>query len=218
MDLLIEIRHQLEIKLKTLNITDTEFIQLYTEDMEKAQRKVRQTLMQKVINQSLRQGTAGGTMQEIYNLTASAAPQKNDKGYFITINYDDKKIDPAMIPKYMEQTLKKKWIVDCEYVIEQRNETVDNYAGFHVHMLLTGHQPKKKVEVIREIYSTNKKLVGSIQSIDCKPVNTVDGIHNYMAGQKKDAWKKTKSENDLCMRKHYGFQQIYSVKFDKGNK
>lgn len=210
MDLLIEIRNQLDSKLKSLGSSDAGFMQKWDEDMDIAMRKTRQSLMKKLIQASLKAGKEGGTMQEIYNKVGGLVPSSSpSKGVFITVNFDDKKIVPEKIPEYMDKVIKKKWIVEYEYTIEQRNETEGNYAGFHVHCLLTGHAQKRKSEIVREFYSSLSKYLGSKQSIDVRPVSNPQGVIKYMQGDKKDEWKHTKVVNDKKMREHFKFKELY---------
>lgn len=210
MDLLIKIRDNLKLKMERLGGDHYNLVQEFENDMDKVRRNVRETLMKKCVMATLKAGKGTGDLQELYD-SIKGTPSKESKGLFVTINFDDKKIVPKDIPSYMTQLLKKKWIQNYEYTIEQRNETEGDYKGFHVHLLLTDHVHKRKSEVIREFYSSMKKYLGSKQSIDCRPVNNPQGVVKYMEGEKKDEWKLPKVENDKRMRKHYEFADVYKL-------
>lgn len=148
-------------------------------------------------------------IKQMYKLVqGSNATQSRPLEYFITISFDDKKIDPKNIPKYMEGVIKKKWVESYIYCIEQRSEEEDVYYGYHVHILIKPNKKIAKSDVIREIYSTLKKYMEGQNYIDVQKVNHRQNIINYMKGEKNEM-KLEKSKNDKPFRQKNNLEDIY---------
>lgn len=143
------------------------------------------------------------------NLLISARPVRlASLEYFVTISFDDSKIEPEKIPKIMAKVIKKKWIKEYLFCIEQRSEEKNVYHGFHVHMYVKSNKQIAPSDVVREVHNSVKNYVGGSNQIDVKKVNSKQGVMNYMEGHKSEL-KMKKVENDSPMRKKFQFQKIY---------
>lgn len=136
--------------------------------------------------------------------------------YFITVNFKDDKINVPDIPKLIELKLKKVYIDDWIYIIEQREEDKKKpYKGFHVHILFKTVKHKKYSEVKKEMKNTFKPYVGNPQHVDVKKVygDSTFGYTNrlnYCLGLSKRLDKQEKIAYDQIFRVEYGFQQYYT--------
>lgn len=143
--------------------------------------------------------------RQINKFLSGKMVEKKNKALFVTISFDDA-FEPRLYIDILNKMLSKVWVLDYEYVIEQRSEEEGEYYGFHAHILIT--TPKPPSQALREIYASVKDIVQGQNFVDVKRVYDVDGIRKYMSGQKKQE-KKGKVDNDNKMREFYGISHLY---------
>lgn len=105
--------------------------------------------------------------------------------YLITVNFIPNPPLKEVIKLYFRWK-KKKWIKTTYTCLEVRNE---KYEGLHLHSEVTATKKKPKSEIIRETYSTFKKLLGSKASVDVQ-INK-HGFKPYINGIKNKIAKPT---------------------------
>ncbi len=137
-------------------------------------------------------------------------PSKNGKIHFITVNfYDDLKLIDAMKKatfKFIVRPIIKNYCL----VFEQRSDT-ENFHGPHIHIVTD--KVVEKTRVIKYAFSTFKRVVGSIQSIDVKEFDSSyrsDKI-DYCMGLKWDDKKLAAIKMNLLFRKKYNIEEIYNA-------
>lgn len=128
--------------------------------------------------------------------------------YFITISYDDRDIEVIM--KSMERVVRKKWITDYYYVVEQRGITEETCGeGIHVHLLISKNG-KRKSQVIREIASTTKLAKNFIDIQEGKTANIYERRKDYMLGKKEGLVKQNRVKFDALFRQKNNLKDIYT--------
>lgn len=129
--------------------------------------------------------------------------------YFITISFDDGKLDLLNLPNYIISKLDKKWITDYVFSIEQRSVDIHKYHGYHTHIYITASDSKRSpAQIKREFYSSFKSLVDNERFIDVKRIIKDNGIEAYLNGLKNQE-KIPKVINDNNMRKQNFYELIY---------
>lgn len=130
--------------------------------------------------------------------------------YFITVNAKKDTCIKDLV-KCIDKAKTKKWIDSAMYCYEQRSETIEEFKGFHCHMLIIANKKKYKTDIINEFYNTCKSITTK-NAINCKYVKTqkdVDQIQLYMRGIKKDKLKQQKIVVDKFFRSKYELQEYY---------
>lgn len=143
----------------------------------------------KLLLQSLKNGTNSGSLQNIYNVSLAASPPPSAPFKLITINLDNK-IVLDQIRGVFDYTLKmrKCFIDEFWFCIEQRGDNIENTFGFHIHMLIKLNKHKAKSYLVNEMYNYFKRYITAKNYIDVKDkVYTPENVINYMSGQKEDS-------------------------------
>lgn len=187
-------------------------------------------------------GKACPEMQKIYEEILELRSQVNEQldisdddnacdYIFININpREDVPLDMTM--QVMQKVLKKKWLKDAIYVIEQRGKDLSELMkGKHIHLLIH-RNGKSYYECCREIANTVQHIC-DVESgrasgwhkgaYECQKTTNkfVKNRLTYMLGNKATIKKKTKEYNfkdvkqemDRVMRQRLNLQDFYS----KGN-
>lgn len=185
------------------------FIGLQSEVLRITYKKYFSEIVRKKLSLGEYQGTK---LQEVYDTVM--VQRKSDfscQYYFITIcPYDDVRLQDFL--KVIEKVLKKKWMQSYVYVIEQRQSDENQpIHGIHCHMIVQRIDIAKS-DVIREVYNTCKKVVGSKQSIDVKLLKTQQELDirlKYILGKKSDEEKQLKQIVDKKFRCQNGLEPYY---------
>lgn len=125
------------------------------------------------------------------------------KYIFLTVN-PEPTISLKMFRDIIEKVVKKKWMLNYIYVIEQRGNTPDEMGrGFHCHFLIDVEN-KKHSEAIRELKNTFKKVC-DVSYSSCFNIKNIKEEHlkrviKYITGVKKDAFKHPKQLIDRVFR------------------
>lgn len=185
------------------------FAGIWTDALKLKYRK----LCGEIIENGLKNNEYAGTkIQEVYDRALTIRRKNAENQYwFVTVNpHPDTELKQLM--KCVDKVLKKKWMTKYIYVYEQRQDEIDKpYHGIHMHMVVEKGD-KKKAEVIREVYNTCKRIVGSKQAVDVKPLENAHDLAvrlNYMLGQKADEEKRKKQVIDKIFRQENNLQSFY---------
>lgn len=139
--------------------------------------------------------------------------QQNKNYFMITINFDDSKIMDQLknIANIVDRKVKKKWIKNYIYCIEQRSDIVDILRGIHIHLIVEPYKTKRKSEIIREFYNSFKDYVMDSQKIDVRPFrkDKLKSKLKYIRGIKTEV-KMPKVLIDKYMRNKYNLENTYS--------
>lgn len=133
-------------------------------------------------------------------------------GYLITINPKNH-IEFNIFKEIIAKVLKKKWMCNVMYSFEQRSKTYGEYHGFHCHLVVridTNQKIKYKSDVIRELFSTCKKICTK-NAINVRYLRTEPDIKraiDYIRGN-KDVSKLDTVSNDLSFRQKYSLDEFY---------
>lgn len=138
------------------------------------------------------------------------------KCHWITINFDDKKCENVIsdLPTIFKRRIISKRCfsgLDYYFTVEQRSEIINEYKGYHIHLLVS-KLPKAKGHIIREFYTALKDYVGTPQHIDYKLYKGKQFWNDkldYLKGDKDDAAKDLKTLNDGHFRRRYNIDPIY---------
>ena len=109
--------------------------------------------------------------------------------------------------------LAKKWISTYIYTFEQRSESIDEFKGIHIHILL--HKPNKKQhECKNEIRNTCKSIcdISNPAILNFRNLKSEDDVKksvNYLIGQKADTNKHQKQLIDIEFRKFHRLRPYY---------
>lgn len=100
--------------------------------------------------------------------------------FFITINPDEEVSNLSKFVKALEVIMKKKWVEDLVYVIEQRGTTEDEIGkGYHSHLLINRNGKsfsKLARELLNTLYSHGVFLKSKIEEFN-KPRNEDEAIY-----------------------------------------
>lgn len=130
---------------------------------------------------------------------------------FLTVNPPDQ-LPYQKLVKAVEQFSKLSVVKRCQYAFEQRGEVIDDFHGFHVHILF--ERAKKPSECKKEWERIFLPLVPDRAKIKFWSQHTLDkckGAIGYLSGIKDDEKKASKIENDVAMRIEYGLKDLYVV-------
>lgn len=132
---------------------------------------------------------------------------------FITINPPEG-IDIELFKKTLERVVKKNWIIEYDYVFEQRSENPDEFKGLHSHMLLKYNKDKRDSQVIREIGNTIKNIVdiSNIHLFNTKFIQYDEYLrkYKYITEQKADEAKHAKQAVDIIFRERNNLLSVYT--------
>lgn len=120
--------------------------------------------------------------------------------------------DVNMFHKKIKKAIKKKWIVDWMYVIEQRGECEDDVGkGMHCHIFTEVDSGKKIYQCRREMKNTFKNLIANAKHINVQYSKKSENFKNYVMGVKKDESKDKKLVWDSVWRDTVGLEQFYTL-------
>lgn len=141
--------------------------------------------------------------------------------WFITINFKDEfvieQIRQQKLVPFIKTKMKKKYIRDWLFTVEQRSYMDQEWYGYHTHILIGTNRYKKKSEILREFFrSFTNELIGK-EKVDVRlATHTLKERCDYIHGIKKGKDKNLRIKNDICFRNHYGIKSYYTndeVKF-----
>lgn len=136
---------------------------------------------------------------------------KKSKFILFTINFlPETGVDDLML-KIMK-AVRKKWIVDWKFCVEQRSEVAGEFYGIHAHIYteIAGNKPTYQCR--REMYNTFKHMVGNKLHVNCVYAKTKDNFVNYVKGIKKSPEKMEKVLVDHEFRTQNGLKSYYEMK------
>lgn len=171
-------------------------------------------MLRKIYRQDMLNSLKGGKFpnEELQTIYGSLQSPPKEQHYFITLSFDDTKIntcdDFQLIIQRMEKL--KKWEKTKRFCFEQRSEVPNQYFGYHVHILCTSSSPKRKSQIIAEYYNTFRKYLCGKNYVDVQIVKDYMNVVNYMNGDKNDE-KMKKVENDKPFREYFKLKDIYSI-------
>lgn len=157
-------------------------------------------------------------LKEVYDKMKEEDDKKLGNVLFITIN-PRPDVSVSESKSVVAKVVKKKWILDYLYVIEQRGTTEEDMGkGHHYHMLIWRQEGKKPSEIVREIRNTCKSVCSvdnpSILNIkNCKSEDIPKRV-GYMLGHKSvrdDPTKADKQSVDTVWRQKNNFEDCYSL-------
>lgn len=138
-------------------------------------------------------------------------PDTSMNKFFVTVSFDDTKVTPETLVKEISRRLARKWVHQYQFCIEQRGERIDDYHGYHTHILICSNvQSKSVVHIKREVASWFKSMISGPQYVDVKKVTQDNGLVNYMTGIKQDPEKDKKVANDVAFRLKYHIAPMIS--------
>jgi len=180
------------MKLDADGLLDTENIDLISKIVAEEKGK----LIRKLLNKDLKNGICKfKELQNLYNQTTTKIQ------YFITIS--SLEIDFKII----EQSLKKKYIINWTYSLEQGGDTIETMGKHpHIHMLITTNQ---KIKLSRLISEFGKTFKLEKNFIDVKTVFDGEGIEDYLNGNKEDK-KQMKCKFDMLWRQKNNYLDRYN--------
>lgn len=169
---------------------------------------------------AIRRGEQSDIIDEFCSVCRSHFPyqkvQDTSQNYFITINFKPQ-TEITHVQNRMLKIILKKWITKYYYVYEQRGTDLETVgSGLHVHLLVCDSPKSKSSEVVREIYSSVKSMVGSKSSVDVRkiPFEWVYDKLKYLSGEKWDVEKLPKVQMDKIFRQKYSLLDIYTNQND----
>lgn len=156
-------------------------------------------------------------VKEVYENLKKEDDKRLGNVIFITVN---PRPDVSMVEskKVVEKIVKKKWVVDYMYVVEQRGIVESEMGkGHHYHLLIWREDGKKPSEIVREIRNTCKTICSvdnpSILNIkNCKDEDIPKRV-GYMIGDKSvrdDPTKADKQSIDVVWREKNNLEKYYS--------
>ncbi len=137
---------------------------------------------------------------------------------YVLLTIRPKEITVSELEALTSKVVKKKWLDGCEWVYEQKGETVaDMGKGAHVHVLCKqgeqGGRKKTKCSMVKEVWDTCQRLGVNIleNCINVKliPKKDLEVVRDYMKGEKKDLKKGLACEFDKKWRALHSFKPIY---------
>lgn len=124
-------------------------------------------------------------LQQLYNEVSEFRKSKSVSNiktdyFFITINPDDEVSILSKFVRALETIMKKKWVEDLVYVIEQRGDNEDEIGkGYHCHMLINRNGKsfsKLNREILNTLYSHNIFIKRKLEDFN-KPRNEDEAIY-----------------------------------------
>lgn len=131
---------------------------------------------------------------------------------FITINPPDQ-LPHSQLISATEQFCSLKVVKGYTYVFEQRGQVIDDYHGFHTHILIERNDKPSATE--KELMRIFTPLVPNRPSINVRWLSSKDDVSKclkYMSGQKDDPNKAPAVLNNTHMRTAYNLLAVYSGK------
>jgi len=138
-------------------------------------------------------------------------PDTSMNTFFVTVSFDDTKVNPETLVKDIIRRLARAWVHDYQFCIEQRGENEEDIHGYHTHILIrTKVRNKSVLHIKREMSSWFKSMIANASFIDIRKITQDNGLLAYMSGDKKDPEKDKKVANDLIFRRKYKIAPIYT--------
>lgn len=208
------VAHDTPLRLSKL----TKYDRFYTEELDKIIRQKINILIKLELKN--RTKSDNPVIQLYHNLCQRIEKIHQLKYFFVTVNFDDKKVLPLLqnhqLDTYITKKCQKSFILDYIYCIEQRGIVPRFFNGYHTHILFQLSKKKSKGHIIRDFYSGFKSLVGSKESIDVRDVTYSVKEHiNYVHGIKKGVEKKKKSKCDISLRNTFILFNTYTSNEEK---
>lgn len=143
---------------------------------------------------------------------------KTTEYIFITINPKSDisfEMFEEVISGKKQNLTNKKWMKDYIYCYEQRSEEIDEYKGYHLHMVLKRNN-KKMFDIKKEFKNTLKTImnVDNPNCLNFKNIRDEPDLKrriNYITNFKADSDKHKKQYNDVHFRKHYNLKRYYTT-------
>lgn len=157
-------------------------------------------------------------LKEIREAAAAVTDRKEMPDWFLlTINVDESRAGLKDLQQCVTKLLKKKWIVEWHYAIEQRGKTVEEVGkGVHAHVLIKRSDTKTKwSEISRECKNTCQNVCDASNPsvLNFRKLFSSDDVKKsfkYINGSKKDEWKQDAVNMNSEWRQENGLQDLYS--------
>lgn len=148
----------------------------------------------------------------INNIAYPSKPQKDNREIlFITINPSSEVVFEDFYKKF-ELIKKRPFMVNLAYTYEQRGKTeAEMGTGFHIHFMIDKTKYVTPAQVQRNLYSSFKSMVGSMNSIDVRkyPFSYREEKLMYMTGQKWEAEKEASCKVNEIWRQKNNLMRLY---------
>jgi len=119
----------------------------------------------------------------------------------------------STILKLCDNIVKKKWVKNVHYSLEQRGKDPSTMGtGIHVHFLFKGSD-KPVSQIHREIFNTVKNYVGNKLHVKLQVCDEsyYDAKYQYLLGNKWDSDKTDSINQDKVWRAQQNLKNIYSL-------